>query len=244
MTGKRAIALVTVAVAVLAGCGIRAQGGDVEVGRVTVTPAVSASPPGAGKRAVAASGDMKVTKLGFGTSKSTAGRYVHPVAIIHNGTADIATLEVSFAAVDATGKVLARTETSAPVARSGATVAVTTTVPLKEGEVAKVTAEVSIVHKESDDHPESSFVASGIRYRTGARGASVTGTITSRYVHDVKDAYVVAVCTNGSGQIVGGGEEYFTVSGGGATPVEVPVHGNGIKSCQLYPTLGGISTTG
>jgi Pyruvate/2-oxoacid:ferredoxin oxidoreductase gamma subunit len=60
----------------------------------------------------------------------------------------------------------------------------------------------------------------------------------------VKDAYIAAVCMDGTGKIVGGGQDYFTVKSGGSTAVQIRISGKGIKSCQLYPTLGGASWTG
>ncbi|WP_158441142.1 hypothetical protein [Kribbella steppae] len=164
------------------------------------------------------------------------------VAVIHNGSDQISSLEVSFAAYDAAGEVLGQQETSAPIARANATVATTVPIEVKTGKVAKVTAEVNVLQKQKDDHPTSAFVASGVRYRPGDYDASVTGKITSRYDQDVKDAYVAAVCRDAAGKIVGGGEDYYSVKGGGSTAVQVSVSGGRAKSCQLYPTLGGASS--
>jgi hypothetical protein len=238
MTGKLAATIAAVGMIVVAGCGGSEQGSDVQVDQATTTPAATTS------ASAKPAGTLKITKIGFGTSKSAAGSYVHPVAIIHNGTKDIAALQINFVALDAAGEVLAQTDTSAPVARAGATVASETTMDLKSGTVAKVTAEINVLEKKPDEHPESAFIASGVRYRPGSYDASVTGKITSRYVDSVKDAYVAAVCVNGDGKIVGGGSEFFSVKGGGQTAVEVNVTGKNIKSCQLYPTLSGASSTG
>ena len=63
-------------------------------------------------------------------------------------------------------------------------------IEIKQGKVAKVTAEVNILQKQKDEHPDSAIIASGVRYRPGAYDASVTGKITSHYDDNVKDAYV------------------------------------------------------
>jgi hypothetical protein len=221
------------------GGGDSEPGGDVQAGQGTAT--APSSPPASTKATppAKAAGGVAVKEVGFGKS----GEFVTAVAVIHNGTDQISSLQVSFAAYDAAGEVLGQQETSAPIARAGATVATTVPIEIKTGKVAKVTAEVNILQKQKDDHPSSAFVASGVRYRPGEYDASVTGKIASRYDQDVKDAYVVAVCRNAAGRIVGGGEDYYSVKGGGSTAVQVSVSGGAAKACQLYPTLGGASST-
>ncbi|MFF1821896.1 hypothetical protein ACFVWG_31615 [Kribbella sp. NPDC058245] len=245
MTGRFVAAVVTAGLLVTAcGGGNDAPGGDVQAGQGTATVAPSSQPssPTATPTATTSAkptGGVAVTEVGFGKS----GEFVTAVAVIHNGTDQISSLQVSFAAYDAAGEVLGQQETSAPIARSNATVATTVPIEIKSGTVAKVTAEVTILDKQKDEHPSSAFIASGIRYRPGDSNSSVTGKIASHYTQDVKDAYVAAVCRDAKGRIVAGGEDYYNVKGGGSTAVEVPVSGAAAKSCELYPTLGGASST-
>ncbi|TCM33681.1 hypothetical protein [Kribbella sp. VKM Ac-2568] len=239
MTGKL-VAAIAAAGMLLTGCsgGSTASSGDVQADQATATASSSATPSTQTSPSAKAAGGLKITEVGFGKS----GDYVTAVAVILNGTDQISSLQVSFAAYDAAGEVLGQQETSAPIARAGATVATTTPIEIKSGKVAKVTAEVNVLQKEKDEHPSSAFVASGVKYRPGEYDASVTGKITSKYDQDVKDAYVAAVCRSAAGKIVGGGEDYYTVKAGGSTAVQVSVSGAGMKSCQLYPTLGGASS--
>jgi hypothetical protein len=106
------------------------------------------------------------------------------VAIVHNGTSDIASLEVAFAAYDASGEVLAQESTSAPIARADATVATAMPLEIKQGKVASVSAEVNVLQKQHDDHPESklSRAASGTARASStrrSRGRSRATTATT-----------------------------------------------------------------
>jgi len=230
--------------ALVSACGAPASTSGAQVAQGTASAPSSVASPTA-EAPAGSSGKLEVTKIGFGVDKKAPEpRYAEIVAVIKNGTDKITSMAVNFAAYDSSGDVIGQQETSAPVARAGATVATTVTVELPRGaKVAKVTADVNVLEAQKDDHPESQFIASKVKLRTGEYGDDrVTGTVTSKYSSDVKDAYVAAVCYNAQGTIVAGGEDYFTVASGKSAAVQVNLNWNQKpKRCELYPTLGGAS---
>jgi hypothetical protein len=246
MSGKALTSVVALActATLVSACEVPASTSGAQVAQGTASAPTSVASR-ASEPSAASSGKLEVTKIGFGVDKKAPEpRFAQLVAVIKNGTDNITSMTVSFAAYDASGDVIGQQETSAPVARAGATVATTVPVELPKGAtVAKVTADINVLQAQKDDHPESQFIASKLRLRSGEFGDDrVTGTVTSQYSSDVKDAYVAAVCYDAEGAIVAGGEDYFTVASGKSAAVQVDLNWNQKpKRCELYPTLGGAS---
>lgn len=192
------------------------------------------------------SGEITVDKVGFALSAAGDFQFANAVALVTNGTDEVVALNVSFAAYGAGDEVLAQSETSAPVARAGATVATTVPLEIPAGStVERVEARTNALFSETEESPDSRFVGAEATFRKDEfveNTGSVTGTITSEYEDSVNDVYVAAVCYDASDNIIGGGEGYTNVPTGQTVPVEVQVTTTEPARCDLVPTLGGAST--
>jgi hypothetical protein len=240
-------AILVVPLFVLAACGGGGQASAPAQAEAGSNPAAGATPS---KPTV----QLQATKVGFGINKDDASTgqptYAWAVALIRNRTDRIAGINVSFSAYDAAGKVLAQSDTSAPVVRAQATVAAGTQLEVPHGAtISRVTATANILDNlsERDKSPGSRFIASGVHYQPDQYTAGkVVGEVTSQYSDTVNQVYVGAVCYDPTGKIIGGGEHYIEQIGHGQR-VGFETDGLIVSSaparCEAYPTLSGLSTT-
>jgi hypothetical protein len=244
VNGRVRVAVAAVGTAlVVGGCGGSEQSPSQSQGGPAESVTASATASGSGS-----SGALVAGVTGFGLSRSPAGSglpdYLWAVTMVQNKTDQLTGLTASFSAFDAGGKVVGQSDTSAPVMRAGAAMAVGTQVQVPAGtKVDKVVATVSPLANVSqkDDHPEWKFSATGVHFQPGSYGDSkVLGEVVSGYPQPVKQVYVSVVCYDARGAIIGGGEHYVDSIGPGqrvgfATDT-LAVSGKPAR-CAAYPTV-------
>lgn len=205
----------------------------------TASAAKTPSPPKAAS--------FQVVKSGWGWRSHGGPNFATAVAVIKNGSDQISGMNVTFTFYGQGDAILGQQHTAAPIARAGATVATIAPIDIDDvTQIKRLDLTVTALQSQHDDHPTSAFTASSVVFKPGQYGMNkVTAKITSAYQQTVKDVYAAAVCYDGSGAIIGGGEAYIDeIPSGQTRPIEETVMVSAVPaSCEMFPTLSGVSTS-
>lgn len=197
----------------------------------------SATPSGAKSQRT-----LEVIKVGFGTSDSGATAVVQ---FKNDSTTEgAAQITAQFTAYDAGGKVLGTGETNLALVRSAQTMAAASDISVPNGStVDHVTAQLAASQWDSDPHPNAVITARNVTFAPDPYFPKVNGELVSHYTSDLKEVIATAVCYDGAGKIVGGGETFVSLLPGGGTTgasVQGSVTGTPV-SCEIYATLSNLS---
>lgn len=175
---RRLAAVSVLVMGAVAGCGATdGNGGPVH--------ATGNAESGARASTGKASEGLKISATGFGLQRSNnpgLPDYLWAVAMIKNGSANLIGVNVSFAAYDASGKVLGQSSQSANLLRAGTTSAIGTQIDVPAGsEVAKVvgTADELDSLSEKDSEPRSQLTTQGVRFQADQYSPKLLGEVVS-----------------------------------------------------------------
>jgi hypothetical protein len=157
-----------------------------------------------------------------------------------------ALITAQFTAYDASGKVLGTGETSLALVRVEQMMAAAAGIQVPNGStVDHVSAQLSANQWDTDPHPDAVITARNVTFVPDPDNyfPKANGELVSHYTSDLKEVIATAICYDGSGKIVGGGDTFISLlPGGGTTGASIQGNISGTPaSCEIYATLSNLS---
>ena len=195
-----------------------------------------------------AAGALTTTATGYGINRSndpTLPDYVWTASTVHNGTRNVAMFTASFSVYGTDGTVAGQGTATGILGANGTGAGGTQVEIPHASAVSKVVVTLSTADSRVDTHPDRVFTTTGVHYQPDQYTAGkVLGEVKSNFPQDVTQVQVEAVCFDGKGHIIGGGETYVDAIGAGQTvgfsADLMAVSGKPAK-CAAYPMVSALS---